>query len=73
MGSLEAKAFKASTLPNLLHKRLGCLGFVSGAGHSFFGMHSYPKAMYPPGMVGHGPEKPYVDSDGKIYTKLKLN
>ena len=45
MGNLEAKWFKASALPDLLHKRLGGLVFVSGAGHSFFGMCSYPKAM----------------------------
>ena len=45
MGNLEAKWFKASTLPDLLHKSLGGLGPVSGAGHSFFGIHSYPKAM----------------------------
>ena len=45
MGNLEAKWFKASALPDLLHKRLGGLAFVSGAGQSFFGTHSYPMAM----------------------------
>ena len=66
MGNLEAKWFKASTLPDLLHKKLGGLSFVSGAGHGFFGMHSYPKAMQPPTMVGHGPAKPYVGPDSDL-------
>ena len=66
MGNLEDKWFKASTLQDLLHKRLGGLGFVSGAGHSFFGMQSYPKAIWPPTMEVHGPEKPYVDPDSDL-------
>ena len=45
MGNMEVKWFKASTLPDLLHKRLGSLAFVSGAGHSIFGMKCYSEAM----------------------------
>ena len=44
VGNLEAKWSKASTLPNLLHKRLGGLSLASGAGHGFFGIHRCPKA-----------------------------
>ena len=45
MGNMEAKVFKASNLLDLLHKRFSGVGSVYGAEHSFFGMHSYPKAM----------------------------
>ena len=46
---------------DLLHKRLGGLGLVSVAGHSPIAIDSYPHVMQPPIMVGHGPEKHYVD------------
>ena len=63
VGYMEAKWSKSSNLPNLLHKRLWGLGSVYVAEHNFFGIHSYPKAMQTPIMVGHGPEKSYVHPD----------